>query len=57
MAKDRAHDAHRVPNVAAPIVWQKDTEEFYEPHRHTSVGDKEAAAAREAEHRMESNKN
>ena len=44
MAEDRAHDARRLPNSAAPTLWQEGIEphtdkEFYEPHRHTSVED------------------
>jgi hypothetical protein len=44
MAEDRANDARRVPNSAAPTLWQEGVElhtdkEFYEPHRHTSVED------------------
>lgn len=39
MAEDRAHDARRIPNSAAPIVWQKDTQKFEEPYRHVSVED------------------
>ena len=39
MAEDRAHDARRIPNSAAPIVWQKDTQKFEEPYRHASVED------------------
>ena len=32
MAEDRAHDERRVPNSAAPIIWQKglDTPEEHE---------------------------
>ena len=39
MAEDRAHDARRIPNSAAPIVWQKDAQKFEEPYRHVSVED------------------
>ena len=52
MAEDRAHDARRVPNKATSIVWQKGAQEFYEPHRHSSVedfdGSHEAARAADA---------
>ena len=44
MSEYRANDARRVPNSAAPTLWQEGVEphtdkEFYEPHRHTSVED------------------
>jgi hypothetical protein len=55
--KDRANNSKRVPNFAPPIVWHENAEEFYEPHRHSSVGDAEAAAERNAAHSAESNKN
>jgi hypothetical protein len=48
MAEDRAKDpARQVRNAAAPVIWQdgmkQTAQEFYEPHRHTSVEDFDSA--------------
>ena len=53
--EDRAKDWRRVPNVAAPIMWQKGLDPYRddEPMRHVGIEDWYAAKERQAQHEAE----